>query len=82
MSAFSRCNATFIFVPPTVESIHPSAFLNQCNYDKPLLIVIPKRFLSKFNYRNILGEFGICRLSVKDENGIIVNYEDLPETFV
>ena len=81
--AFYNCKATSIIVPSTVESIDCGAFVRSCDSEKPVSIVFPKKFLSK---RVVLGFYGghlggplKSSISIKDENGNDINYEDLPD---
>lgn len=76
MYAFYGCSATSIIVPPTVDYIDGGAFYYARHYKKPLSIVFPRKFLSQLFVKN-LGVGGA--ISIKDEYGNIVKYEDLPE---
>lgn len=82
-SAFNGCRATSIIVPPTVEinNYTFSGVCRECDFDQSVSVVFPKKYLCKSIIRNLRGfhdEWWFKRVSIKDEFGNTVKYEDLP----
>jgi hypothetical protein len=78
--AFQGCDSLkFLCIPSSVDMIESGAFWSDRRVGAQ--ITIPRKFLNKCKLGDILGSIrSIVSSTIKDEKGIVVNLNDLPDS--